>query len=197
VDIRGLLGTYNDCATWIASFPGLDAHKFISFLWMGNSIANLQPFEARSLLSQFVHACKKADVKCQFVVSIDACGQEGRILKAYDTTKQPFRTFLLNGLRAANAVTGREVFQECDWTCTAEFDVLKHGLSIYYAPCRDVWCEIGGHRIAIGKGEKIRIVTSGKWTEMDVDVISSKAGLRVCDVWRDSENIYCEEIRQT
>lgn len=194
MEINGLWGTYNDCTAWIGSFVDDDIHNFISFLWIGNSIANLQRSDVKSLLEQFDHACNKSNVNYQFIIGADSCNQEGRILEAYDTTNQLFRTFLLNGLHAANAVTGCEKFQDRDWSCMVEFDTREHELLMYYTPLRDISIEIGGHQIAISEGEKVHIVTSGKWREVDVEAICTTAGLGLSDVWRDSENMYCERM---
>ncbi|THC96195.1 hypothetical protein EYZ11_004314 [Aspergillus tanneri] len=89
VSISGLHGTYDDCATWLASFsssllPGLGTGRAISFLWLGNSIANMSAAEASALLSRFSHACCASQLQCRFLITSDACGDPATVLRSYN-----------------------------------------------------------------------------------------------------------------
>lgn len=114
VKIQGLLGSDDDCVTWLATSPNLGRPKSVNFLWVGNSIANFHRPEASSLLSRFSRVCKKSGINCQFFVGADACNDEAKVMAAYDTAKEPLCNFILNFLRHANTVIGQEIFHAND-----------------------------------------------------------------------------------
>lgn len=192
VKIQGLLGTYDDCATWLATSPNLGRPKSVNFLWVGNSIANFHRWEASSLLSRFSRGCKKLGVSCQFFVGADACNDEAKIMAAYDTAKGPLSNFILNGLRHANTIIGQQIFHANDWSCVSDFSRLEHVLHVSYTPRRDLRLEINGRSVRIRKGKKISAITSGKWTEEDMTKISADARLEVSNIWKDESRTYCE-----
>jgi EasF-like predicted methyltransferase len=194
VKVRGLLGTYDDCVAWLASDPKMVIQSSVTFLWMGNSIANLQPDDASLLLSRFSHICTKQGVRCQFIVAADACTHKTTIMAAYDTTKRPLHDFLLNGLRHANTVMGHNVFQTSDWTCAVEFNDRANVLNTYYIPRRDLQLDINGIAVEFRKGDQVLAITSGKWTEKDFHAVSVNAGLHIADTWRDMSRIYCKNV---
>lgn len=193
LDIRGLLGTYEDCVAWLASQSGIKRATAVNFLWMGNSIANFDFFGASSLLSRFVDSCFASKMPCQFLVSIDACPREDKILQAYNPDNRSLSEFILNGLRHANSVLGQEIFQVDEWKCVTKFDHRDRILKVYYSPCRDIDSDIDGKRFAVNAEQGILAITSGKWVETDVHAMSAKAGLRVVDVWKDTDQAYCEQ----
>jgi EasF-like predicted methyltransferase len=197
VKLQGLFGTYENCINWLAGHADVDMHKTATFLWMGNSIANLKRSEAGSLLAKFVRACETLNINCQFIVSVDGCQDECKILAAYDTTKDPLRNFVLNGLHHANAVMGNEIFHPRDWTCSHEFDADDHTLRIYYTALRDVECWINGKTIMVHAGRNIPAITSGKWTKSDILQLCASIGLRVVHAWQDSERFYSKRVSIT
>jgi uncharacterized SAM-dependent methyltransferase len=194
VKVRGLLGTYDDCVAWLASDPKMIIQSSVTFLWMGNSIANLQPHDASLLLSRFSHICAKQSIGCQFIVAADACTHKTTIMAAYDTAKRPLHDFLLNGLQHANTVLGQDVFQASDWTCAVEMNDRENVLNTYYTPRRDLQLDIDGLAVDFRKGDRVLAITSGKWTEKDVNAVGVNAGLRIADIWRDMSRIYCNNV---
>ncbi|KAB8227782.1 uncharacterized protein BDW43DRAFT_316471 [Aspergillus alliaceus] len=97
VSIHGLYGTYDDCAAWLLSLstsarprglPNLAPGQVISFLWIGNSIANMHPPEATAMLSKFHQACSASRLQCRFLIGSDACGEPATVLNAYNSDRQ-------------------------------------------------------------------------------------------------------------
>lgn len=191
ISLHGLWGTYEDCVTWLAGGLELDTPERVTFLWMGNSVANLHHSEARSLLSRFSNACDTSGIEFQFIASIDACEREAKILTAYDESSEHLRNFIMNGLTTANTIFGREVFRCEDWTFTTEFDANQHELQVSYVPRCDAKVEIEGKCFIVQEGRKIRAITSGKWPERAVRLISKDIELSVSNVWRDEDAEYC------
>ena len=84
ISISGLLGTYDDCVDWIANNTASLRTRSVTFLWVGNSVANLSKTEASDLMGQSRQACTIAGMHCHFLVSADACADESKLLKAYN-----------------------------------------------------------------------------------------------------------------
>lgn len=190
IHISGLIGTYDDCAEWLGS-SSLPAST-VTFLWVGNSIANLGQSDASFLLADFRHACSKISAECNFLISADGCAVEDRLLKAYSPTEEPSRTFLFHGLHHANRLLGRDFFDEKDWDCICEYDKKQNELHFSYAPKRDLQIDIGLFSVQFAEGEKVRYFMSGKWCWKQVSALARKAGFEVGNVWRDAEGEYGE-----
>lgn len=193
VKVHGLVGTYEDCISWLAGnpWPRKQVNQ-VTLLWMGNSVANYGQLEASSVLGQFARAVQGAGVPCQFLLAVDACQQESRILEAYDSDQEALREFILNGLRHANTVMGRNMFNSDEWGCVCRFDAHDHTLRVYYTCRTDTELNVDGRRLSLTNGSQIEAITSGKWTVSDVQQIAKRAGLRVRDQWCDAERMYCK-----
>ncbi|GMG09523.1 unnamed protein product [Aspergillus oryzae var. brunneus] len=112
-------------------------------------------------------------------------------MAAYSTESQPFRDFMLNGLQSANRILGQDVFCSSNWTFGTVFDRTRHEVQMFYTPTHDVSIYINSERRKISKGEKVAVVTSGKWPEPYFRSIVEGIGLQVLDLWTDSDQVYC------
>ncbi|RYO92483.1 hypothetical protein DL766_000181 [Monosporascus sp. MC13-8B] len=191
LQISGLIGTYSDCANWLANSPPLPVST-VTFLWLGNSIANMTRDNASALMGQLQAACAKMSVDCNFLISADGCRVEDRILKTYNPVNEPSRVFLFHGLHHANRLLGQVAFKEAEWDAIPEWDKEENELRYYYAPKRDIQLEIGGLSIGVKKGEPVYYFMSGKWSETQIASIASNAGLSVGKIWKDAQYEYGE-----
>lgn len=194
IQVQGLWGSYEDGINWLARAASVAStgSQAVTFLWMGNSIANLTFSDASSLLKGFVDACAGFQLTCQFIVSLDNGAEVPRILGAYDTSRYPFRSFVLNGLKNANEILGQDVFVPENWSCSRIFRPEKRTLDIYYEALRDMECCYEGVSWAVGQGELVHAVHSGKWATEDLADICSRVGLQVANVWQLGDKSYCE-----
>ncbi|PHH92576.1 hypothetical protein CDD83_6738 [Cordyceps sp. RAO-2017] len=195
ISLTGLLGTYDDCVAWLAGVghePGS-----VTIMWLGNSIANLAgQDEASDFLARFRRACDRSAVPCQFIVSVDVCQRRDKVLDAYDAERPKLRDFLLNAPRAANLALGYEALELADWKLVRSLD--ERALTFYLAAVRNVRVEMpppadGGPAevLPVAKGQRVRVITSGKWDEPSVDDMCDRAGFRVQQRWRDASGDYC------
>ncbi|GAP82423.1 putative duf323 domain-containing protein [Rosellinia necatrix] len=187
--IAGLCGTYSDCAEWLADSPPLPVST-VTFLWLGNSVANMTQDDASSLMGQLRAACAKASLDCNFLVSADACHVQHRIRRAYDPTHEPSKLFFYHGIHHANRLLGRVTFKEEEWVAIPEWNKEEHELRYCYAPKRDVRLEIGELGIAVKKDEKIYYFMSGKWNETQMGSIARNTGLKIVKQWKDEHHEY-------
>ncbi|KAG2417795.1 hypothetical protein HFD88_000894 [Aspergillus terreus] len=194
VDITGLLGTYDDCVNWISNPSGQDpmSSPTVTFLWMGNSISNLNHYiDSSSLLSQFRLACDASRLRCQFLIAADACQDAQVVRTAYDAQNPTLRAFLLNGLSHANSVLGRAAFSPQDWSCESGFYPEQGQLEVYYVPLRDVELDVGGDRVyRVQRGERVRAISSGKWGKKLMGRVACAAGFQMNHAWGDSAGQY-------
>jgi EasF-like predicted methyltransferase len=193
ISISGLIGTYDSCAEWLGSSAKLPGSA-VTFLWLGNSVANLTKLDASVLMSQFHQACRKMSLDCNFLISADSCAVEEKILEAYSPTNGPSRKFLCHGLHHANRLLGREVFREDEWDVIPVWDEAQNELHCSYAPKRDIQLDLGEVQVSLEQGEPVHYFMSGKWTEAQMASIAENAGLEVGNVWKDTQQQYCEYI---
>ncbi|KAI1387345.1 histidine-specific methyltransferase [Hypoxylon trugodes] len=196
ISIAGLSGTYDDCVEWLASSASLPAST-ITFLWLGNSVANMPQQDVSILLGQFHQACRKMSADCNFLISADSCADENRILKAYDPTSGSSRVFLFHGLHHANRLLGQAVFKEEEWNAIPEWDKVLNELRYSYVPKKDVHLDVGKLQVTLKRGEPIHYFMSGKWNESQVGSIAEGAGLEVGKTWRDTQKEYCFYLLQS
>jgi uncharacterized SAM-dependent methyltransferase len=195
VSVTGLLGTYEDCIHWISHSQGLRKFTSANFLWMGNSIAN---FGCRStaadFLSRFRSACQQSLLGCRFIVSIDICQNEDKVFEAYSMGKPELRAFLLNGFLSANAALGKAAFNLEDWSLSTSMDAKERSLHLFAVARRDlqVRLEKDTSYIAMRKGDRLQLATSGKWSEEMVRCLCAVAKLQILQCWKDKSGDFCE-----
>ncbi|PLN78901.1 histidine-specific methyltransferase [Aspergillus taichungensis] len=190
IDIRGLHGTYDDCAHWISQ--GASLGKNVIFLWMGNSMTNGGFDGAQAVLRDAAAACKRNGLGVQFLVSCDACQDPVRLMAAYDADAPRLREFILHGLDNANRVLGRPVFQPADWAVHAQYDAKHSMVDVSYTPIRELvlYVEDGRPPVSLQPGAKVRAITSGKWSSRQMDAVAHGAHLQVEQTWMDDDRIY-------
>ncbi|KAA8649523.1 hypothetical protein EYZ11_009398 [Aspergillus tanneri] len=200
ISINGLYGTYDDCGAWLLSLstssppyglPNLVAGQVISFLWIGNSIANMHPSEATEMLCKFQNACSASQLQCQFLIGSDACDDPAAVLKAYNPSNQVFNDFILSGLDYANDILGGKVFRREDFQVESKFDSTKRLLSTYYVTNKRVELDWDNHacrdsaRRFLEKGERVCIIFSYKWSVEGFSRICENAGMQIARRWTD------------
>ncbi|KAL8897463.1 MAG: hypothetical protein Q9207_007208 [Kuettlingeria erythrocarpa] len=184
---HGLLGSYDDFLLWFLQKPKqLQSH--VTLLWLGNSIGNFDSTDASALLARF-DACM-ATKDLQFIIGIDGCRDQSQIEKCYDPVHPVTRDFLMNGLDQANKVLGTSVFRKEEWTCKGFYDSTDHAWKSYYVTRRDAVLALAGSIVKVGKGERVLAIRSAKWTQREVDTVSSAAGFQVAKTWKDVDSIY-------
>jgi uncharacterized SAM-dependent methyltransferase len=199
IRITGLLGTYDDCVTWLTGLKIPRAHDgSVTILWLGNSIANVDNQEqASAFLERFGTACEQSRLGCRFVVSTDICQKDDKVLEAYDVERPEYQEFLLNAAEAANTSLGFDAFSLGDWQPDSWLDNYERNLHFYLRARRDLVVPLGpkntdSEAVRIRKGERVRLVTSGKWSEDAMTDLCGRAGFCIRQRWKDAAGDYCE-----
>ncbi|KAF3893017.1 N-methyltransferase [Trichophyton interdigitale] len=187
IRVTGLLGTYAGCARWVESsfdsFPTND----ITFLWMGNTIANTEIQDAANLLASFRQACRGT---CSFIFGADACSDESRIRACYNDRPGYFHAVVANGMNSTNAALGREVFNPKDWKVRVRFDRETRMVRCSHVCQRNLNLEVMGHIFSFSQGTEINQLLSGKWSPEQIAFMSQLGGFTLTNSWMDKEEIY-------
>lgn len=189
ITIKGLLGTYEDCAAWLSreqtSFP-------TSLLWLGNSIANFTPMDAGGLLKSFLAQGPKQTVQPRMIIAVDGCTAHDQILRAYDMSSGASREFVLNGLSHANHLIGEDVFLSADWGFVTAWNAATWMHESFYVAQRELTIEIEGESFDFKEGDRVTAIMSGKWPKEVVGRICEKVGVRVVESWGNKADSYRE-----
>ncbi|KAJ5134387.1 N-methyltransferase [Penicillium atrosanguineum] len=184
--IHGLLGTYEDCISWLHSQN--DQKSPVTLLWLGNSIANFTPSEASNLIERFFRAGQASTVPVQMIAGIDGCQRQDEIVESYENEKS--RNFILNGLDFANNLLGTKTFLIQDWDFCGQWNVKEWMHESFYVARRDLCLNIEEEQFRIRSGERVRAIRSGKWPLFKVADICAAANTSIANTWSNQEGSY-------
>ncbi|KAL5341422.1 histidine-specific methyltransferase [Aspergillus crustosus] len=173
----GLLGTYDDGRKWLQS-PQLQSRPK-TLLYLGSTLGNFEKQDASQFLASF------ASAGCSFLVGLDGCKEEAKVLQAYNDSDGVNHRFIKNGLARANKILGQEVFDLGVWDVSGSWDAEHAAHNQYYYPRSDVDVDVdvslaGVH---IPAGRKLLAVRSHKYDAEDRERLFKKSGLRMLDSW--------------
>lgn len=193
VQVRGLLGSYEDGMQWLAGIS--PAAQVVTVLWVGNSMANYSRAEAGALLRGFVRSCDSRGFSCQFLLGLDSCQDLAKMTASYDFYPgSPSEDLIVNGLRAANTCLGQELFCLRDWTARASYDLREHTLGLYYVATRDQHLVLDGYSREFRAGDRMLAITSGKWVVEDIEEMCGAAGLQISQSWWSDAQDYGKSV---
>jgi EasF-like predicted methyltransferase len=185
VNCYGLHGTYDDGLEWLKS-PAL-AGRPKSVLSMGSSIGNFTKASASAFLGALSAALQPGD---RLLIGIDACRDPRKVFHAYNDADGVTHRFILNGLKHANQLLGREEFDIANWRVIGEYryDAAGGRHVAFVTPRRDV--TIDG--ILVRKDEKIQIEESNKFSSDEANQLFGQAGLLQGVKWTNETGDYCK-----
>ncbi|KAL6719159.1 hypothetical protein ACLMJK_003396 [Lecanora helva] len=176
VHCRGLLGTYEDGLAWLKEPENLKKPKCI--LWLGSSIGNFTRTEAADFLKSFSHVLTSNDL---MLIGVDTCQDQNKVYSAYNDKEGKTHEFILNGLKHANRLIGKEVFRSTDWKVIGEYDVKAGRHQVFLSPTVDVKVE----QVLVEAGERVRIEESYKYSLPQSTELWYSAGLEPLDRFGD------------
>ncbi|PHH84855.1 hypothetical protein CDD83_1264 [Cordyceps sp. RAO-2017] len=183
IKCAGLWGTFQDGKEYVDKIttPRL-------FLSLGSVLCNDPWPEALHHLKNWVETMRQDDL---LLIGMDAHmlpDSEDKLWAAYHSRGDLYRRFFLNGFEHANRLAGEQWFREEDWTFEAQLEkepTTRH--RFFFRANRDI--TLAKLERVIEKGEEFDWFDSHKYSEDSVQLMCSKAGLSVIDVWQapDSE----------
>lgn len=191
IKLRGLLGTYEDGANWLSTAQEV-RNKRKTLIWLGNSIANFTPHEASELLGSFSKSQAGQSIP-GFILGIDGCKDKAMIECAYDTPGGQSRRWVKYILEAARNHLGPDaaaLFSEDSWRVEGVWDAQNLRYENYLSAAIPMTCTIGDTEISVKRGERVHILSSGKWSKSDVGSICAKQSLEIVEWWNGLEVDY-------
>ncbi|KAB8342811.1 hypothetical protein FH972_022409 [Carpinus fangiana] len=185
VQCYGLWGTYDDGLIWLQSPEAKDKPRTV--LSLGSSIGNFSRQAGADFLRGFVDVLGPEDL---FLIGIDGCKDAARVHKAYNDSQGVTHQFVLNGLKHANDITGRQVFDVSKWKVIGEYNAEHHRHQAFISPTEDVTVE----GVAIPAGEKLRIEESHKYDLAEITRLWEHAGVREEKGWSGERGDYAMHL---
>lgn len=183
IRIKGLLGTYEDCAAWLKCNSN-NSNSHTSLMWLGNSIANFPPQEASEHIRSFLSS------GASMIIAVDGCQDQEQIARSYEGESN--REFVLNGLSHANELLGTKAFDVDDWGFVGAWNEKVWMHESFYVAKRDLELTVCGEWYHFGNGDTMRSIRSGKWPKAKVTEICRDAGGVVVESWLNREESYGE-----
>lgn len=177
----GLLGTYDDGLEWLKRPENHKRPKTV--LSLGSSIGNFSRDEAAQFLAGFADALNPSD---SLLLGIDACTDSAKVYHAYNDREGLTHEFVLNGLKHANELLNREVFNISDWKVVGEYNEQAGRHQAFVVPTKDV--DVEG--VTVKAGEWVRIEESYKYDAAQSRTLWRDARLSEGAKWTNSTGDY-------
>jgi L-histidine Nalpha-methyltransferase / hercynylcysteine S-oxide synthase len=181
VKCHGLHGTYDDGLVWLKR-PEIAARPKC-ILSMGSSIGNFDPQEVAPFLGAYAKSLQDGD---SLMIGIDKTTDTDKVYHAYNDKYGVTHDFILNGLAHANRLLGWEAFEPGVWHVHGEVDPVKNCHQAFVYPDKDV--SVGD--MFVGKGERIRIEHSYKYTDEKAAAMWKKIGVTPGAKWTNTTDNY-------
>ncbi|EQL01248.1 DUF323 domain-containing protein [Ophiocordyceps sinensis CO18] len=177
VQCAGLWGTFRDGKEYVQRIKGPRL-----FLSLGSVLCNDPWLDALNHVKYWAEAMRQDDL---LLIGMDAHmlpQDEKKIWAAYHS-RDLSRRFFLNGFHHANRLAGEDWLREDDWTFGAQLEkepTTRH--RFFIRAKRQIKLASLGR--VIEAGEELDWFDSHKYDEASVQLMCSKAGLGVVDVWQ-------------
>lgn len=181
VTCAGIWGTFQDGQDYVKGIKGSRL-----FLSLGSVLCNDPWFEAIEHLRSWKDVMRPGDL---LLVGMDGHlapdeNQEKKIWYAYHSRNDLYESFFLNGFEHANKLLGEKLFKAEDWDIKAEIehDPITTRHRFFLRANKTVQSNIPG--ITISAGQEFDWFDSHKYGEANVQLMCSKGGLSVLEVWK-------------
>jgi uncharacterized SAM-dependent methyltransferase len=125
-----------------------------------------------------------------FICGIDRRNDPAKIGLAYDDSEGLTKAFIMNGLRHANAILGKSVFDLRRFEYVSVVNEREGRHEAYYKSLEDQELDVQGTKVSLKKDEWINVEYSYKYSAEEVDALVAAIGLRNSGKWTDSQNLY-------
>ncbi|KAK2596679.1 hypothetical protein QQS21_006254 [Conoideocrella luteorostrata] len=179
VTCAGIWGTFEDGQ----DFATRHIHGPRLFLSLGSVLCNDEWVRAVNHLKAWKAVMRPGDLLIAGMDAHMAADWTDKIEAAYHARGDLYRKFFLNGFSNINKSLGHDVFREEDWEFGCDLEdnpTTRH--RVYFRAKKNVECELLNR--AIQAGEEVEWFDSHKYSESNVQLMCSKAGLSVVDVWK-------------
>jgi L-histidine Nalpha-methyltransferase len=161
----------------------------LAFLWLGSSIGNLAPADARAFVAD-LFAIGGGPGRCALLLCTDLWKDEARLRAAYDDSQGVTAAFIRNGLAHALACLpgGSEAAAEAgapaeEWAYEVDVNAGATQVEMYLRCPAPIPCGAIAPGVGFEAGERILMEVSRKFTAAAVAELAAGAGVRVAGSW--------------
>jgi dimethylhistidine N-methyltransferase len=179
-------------ATWTEALRRLacDGRGAKLVLFLGSSIGNLEPAEARAFLRALRAALRPGD---HLLVGFDLLKPLPAIRQAYDDPQGITRAFNLNLLARANRELGAD-FDLSSFRHSATWDPARPAMESWLVSLRSQVVHVGGHAVRLEAGEKIHTEISCKFTVSQIAGLARDAGFAGAGLFLDARRWFADAL---
>lgn len=164
--------------------PRSDKPRLICFF--GSTIGNFTPEDAGKIIRSIANGVLPGD---SLLVGLDLVKPEEVLTAAYNDNSGTTRKFNKNILSSVNSILQSD-FNEDDFEHFSFFNTEKSRVEMHLVANKD--CRVNSpfsdSPVVIKKGQKIHTENSHKFTSADFDRLIENSGLKIKEVYTDSDN---------
>lgn len=162
-------------------------------VYLGSSIGNFTPTEAKRLLRRVRHRLCPGD---HLLIGIDLIKSEEKLIAAYDDEAGVTASFNLNVLTRLNRELGANFdadnfTHEARWNrrrCRVEMHLVSRSRQCIEVPTRN-GCGVFASDILID--ESIHTENSYKFSKQSIESLMTASGFAIRSMWQDRERMFC------
>jgi L-histidine N-alpha-methyltransferase len=176
-------------ANYVTHPPMLERFKGSTLaMYIGSSIGNFSPKEARSILRNLRSELRPGD---SLLLGTDMVKDEATLVRAYDDRDGVTAAFNLNVLHRLNRELGANFDTEC-FRHRARWNRVESRMEMHLESTRDQCVNIPAAQLSIefAAFETIHTESSYKFTRKTLDALLDDAGFTIQQAWTDSRQWY-------
>ncbi len=153
--------------------------------WLGSNVGNFKRKAAAEFLTGLAKLMSSAD---RLLIGVDLRKDRETLERAYDDASGVTARFNLNILARINRELGADFDLE-GFRHRAVYMETEGRVEMHIESCRDQTVTVNdlGLKVVFGKGERIHTEDSYKYSEYEIRDLATSGGMRVVDIWRDSQ----------
>jgi uncharacterized SAM-dependent methyltransferase len=183
IQLRGIIGTYDDLIYWLASQTVFRNRRLV-VIWLGNSLSSYSDPQFSRLLERLCQSLYKTQAQqSHLIFAVDGCEDEEEIKNAYDAPDSTSSKFVANGLRHANRVLHQEVFRAAEWEPRCSFDSEENSITWGYRTSQPRRIAFGDVTAMCKAGETIEIIQSRKRDRRNVRACTAGTRAEMAAIW--------------
>jgi dimethylhistidine N-methyltransferase len=176
------------CADYSAAFPLPElpaAGRRLAF-FPGSTIGNLEPEEALAFLKLWA---RRLGPDAVMLVGVDLKKEDHVLHAAYDDSQGVTAAFSLNILARANAELGSD-FDLDGFAHQARYNAIDGRVEIHLRSLRPQTATVAGRSFSFGRGERIHVEHSYKYTIDQFQTLATLAGFAPAAVFTDPGGLF-------
>ena len=183
-------------ANYVTHPPQLESFNGTTLgLYIGSSIGNFTPEEARTILRNLRGQLQSGDA---LLLGVDMVKDEPTLVAAYDDRDGVTAEFNLNMLHRLNRELGAD-FDLARFRHRALWNPVESRIEMHLESTRDQYVRIAAADLDVhfAKSERIHTENSYKFTDASIRILLGEAGFEVEQTWTDKRGWYSVTLART